>query len=298
MDKNKFLNFLTNKYQEAKNSLDPTENSRDSIPAADRYTNFTKIDQGGMKTITKVFDQVTERYLVMATIKNEANNEMKEHFLREAKITASLQHPNIVPIHDTGQTKDDEPYFIMKLIEGQSFSDYLNKSLNEKLNAFLKACDAIDYAHPQGIIHLDLKPDNIRVGKHGEVIVCDWGLAKVLYEDCNEGFLKMDSLDVGNLQLTLYGRGTPGYMAPEQFQKSEEMRRPADIYSLRAILYAILTHKAPISGDSYENIKKKTLDGQFKAPSLVMPEMDIPLGLEAICMKAPSTKIEDRYKTV
>ena len=108
----------------------------------------------------------------------------------------------------------------MRLIEGQSFSQYLDKSLLEKLSIFLKICDAINYAHSQGIVHLDLKPENIQVGKHGEVIVCDWGLAKVLYEDCTEEFLKMDSLDVGNLQLTLYGRGTLGYMAPEQFQKA------------------------------------------------------------------------------
>ena len=298
MDKDKFLNFLTNEYQEAKSTLNSSGTVQELSSKSERYTNFSQFDEGGMKTIIKVFDQVTERHLVMATIKNEATKEMKEHFLREAKITASLQHPNIVPVHDIGHTAEGEPYFIMKLIEGQSVSQYLDKSLLEKLNIFLKICDAINYAHSQGIVHLDLKPDNIQVGKHGEVIVCDWGLAKVLYEDCNEEFLKMDSLDVGNLQLTLYGRGTPGYMAPEQFQKSEGMRKPADIYSLGAMLYAILTQKAPVSGDSYENIKKKTLSGQFKAPSLAMPQLKIPMGLEAICMKALSTKVEDRYKIV
>ena len=304
MKKQDFLNFLNSEYQTATSSLDANEPlgkiSEELEANEERYSETTLIDQGGMKLINRVHDRVTDRFLVMATSKNSEDKNAQEHFLREARITASLQHPNIVPIHDIGFNSSKQPYFIMKMIDGVSFQEYLNDDhiIQEKLSIFLKVCDAIDYAHSQGIVHLDLKPVNIRVGKHGEVIVCDWGLAKVIYEDCNEEFLKKDSLDSCNLQLTLYGRGTPGYMAPEQFSKEDDLTRQSDIYSLGAILYTILTGKAPINGNDYEEIKRKTLAGNIKTPSLESPNKNIPMSVEAICLKALSTKPEERYKSV
>ena len=304
MKKQDFLNFLNSEYQTATSSLDANEPlgkiSEELETNEERYTELKLIDQGGMKLINRVHDRVTDRYLVMATSKNSEDKNAQEHFLREARITASLQHPNIVPIHDIGFNSNKQPYFIMKMIDGVSFQEYLNDDhiIQEKLSIFLKVCDAIDYAHSQGIVHLDLKPANIRVGKHGEVIVCDWGLAKVIYEDCNEEFLKKDSLDSCNLQLTLYGRGTPGYMAPEQFSKEDDLTRQSDIYSLGAILYTILTGKAPINGNDYEEIKSRTLAGNIKTPSLESPNKNIPMSVEAICLKALSTKAEERYTSV
>ena len=304
MKKQDFLNFLNSEYQTATSSLDANEPlgkiSEELESSEDRYTENVLIDQGGMKLINKVHDRVTDRYLVMATNKNTDDKNAQEHFLREARITASLQHPNIVPIHDIGFNAQKQPYFIMKMIDGVSFQEYLNDDhiIQEKLNIFLKVCDAIAYAHSQGIVHLDLKPANIRVGKHREVIVCDWGLAKVIYEDCNEEFLKKDSLDSCNLQLTLYGRGTPGYMAPEQFRKEDDLTRQSDIYSLGAILYTILTGKSPIDGNDYEDIKSKTIAGNIKAPSLVSHDKNIPMSVEAICLKALSNKPEERYTSV
>lgn len=302
-DKN-FINFLNSEYNNAKKSLEKheaLERISDELHSCEkRYSNENEIDQGGMKVISRVYDKITDRTLVKAKSKFPDDKDHTELFLREARITASLQHPNIVPIHDIGFDPDNSPYFIMKMIEGNNFHEYLNEnhSLPTKLSAFLKICDGVDFAHSQGIVHLDLKPANIRVGEHGEVIIFDWGLAKVIYEDCKEELLKKDSLDFCNLQLTLYGRGTPGYMAPEQFKNGAPLTRQSDIFSLGAILYFILTGQAPYEGKSYEDIKKKTLSGNHKPPSLAKPENEIPLGLEAICMKALQNKPAERYQTV
>lgn len=304
MKDNKFLNFLNSEYNNAKESLEKHETLErisDELQSCEkRYSDENQLDQGGMKVISRVYDKITDRTLVKAKSKFPDDKNHTELFLREARITASLQHPNIVPIHDIGFDPDDTPYFIMKMIEGCNFHEYLEQdhTLPIKLNAFLKICDGIDFAHSEGIVHLDLKPANIRVGEHGEVIVFDWGLAKVIYEDCKEELLKKDSLDFCNLQLTLFGRGTPGFMAPEQFKNGAPLTRQSDIFSLGAILYFILTGHAPYEGKSYEEIKKHTLSGNLKAPSLAKPENEIPLGLEAICMKALHVKPEERYQTV
>ena len=304
MKDNKFLNFLNSEYNNAKESLekhDTLERISEELQSCEkRYDDENELDQGGMKVISRVYDKITDRALVKAKSKFPDDKSHTELFLREARITASLQHPNIVPIHDIGFDTDGTPYFIMKMIDGSSFQDYLSQenSLPQKLNAFLKICDGIDFAHSEGIVHLDLKPANIRVGEHGEVIIFDWGLAKVIYEDCKEELLKKDSLDFCNLQLTLFGRGTPGFMAPEQFKNGAPLTRQSDIFSLGAILYFILTGHAPFEGENYDEVKKKTLSGNLKAPTLSKPENEIPLGLEAICMKALHLHPEERYQTV
>jgi len=304
MKDNKFIDFLNSEYNNAKESLERHEaldRISDELQSCEkRYSDDNELDQGGMKVISRVYDKITDRTLVKAKSKFPEDKDHTELFLREARITASLQHPNIVPIHDIGFDDDNSPYFIMKMIDGKSFQDYLEfeNNLTTKLSAFLKICDGIDFAHSEGVVHLDLKPANIKVGEHGEVIIFDWGLAKVIYEDCKEELLKKDSLDFCNLQLTLYGRGTPGYMAPEQFKNGAPLTRQSDIFSLGAILYFILTGKAPYEGENYEEIKKKTLQGNLRPPSLAKPDLDIPLGLEAICMKALQNEPSERYQTV
>ena len=297
-------NFLNSEYKSAKESLEKHKTlsmiSDELQSCESRYSDPSELDTGGMKVISRVYDKITDRTLVKACSKFPDDKNHVELFLREARITACLQHPNIVPIHDIGFETDGSPYFIMKMIEGNNYRDYLKneKDLSAKLSTFLKVCDGIDYAHSQGIVHLDLKPANIIVGEHGEVIIIDWGLAKVIYEDCKEELLKKDSLDFCNLQLTLFGRGTPGYMAPEQFKNGSALTRHSDIYSLGAILYFLLTGQPPHQGKNYEEIKSKTTTGSIKPPSLLAPDREIPLGLEAICMKALQLKPADRYQNV
>ena len=229
-----------------------------------RYKRF--INEGAMKSIYSCHDQSTARQVAYAVPKNN-KEEVVESFLREAKITASLQHPNIIPVYDIG-VDDDQSFFTMKLVDGQSLADVIKdpiKSLDTHylLTVFLKVCDAVSYAHSNGIVHLDLKPENIQISAHGEVLICDWGLAKVvdLFKDesnpllDNEAFYKADQL-----QHTLYGyiKGTPGFLSPEQAKGNKaEKSYSSDIYSLGAILYNILTKKIPIQSPSLDRVLEK-----------------------------------------
>ena len=278
----------------------------------DKYSVIDSLDEGGMKKILKVEDSDTTRTLAMAVIKDrKINSRAAERFIYEARITALLQHPNIVPVHDIGVNEKGEPYFTMKLISGENLMKILNKlekgdpeyiknyPLSELIIIFLKTCDALSYAHANDVIHLDLKPDNIQVSAYGEVLVVDWGLAKILHNpfDDNEDFEEIiDSVD-----LTLNGfiKGTPGYMAPEQaLGNNQEKTKLTDVYSLGAILYSILTLKKPFEEKNLEELCRKTIQGDLLSPRKRTPGRNIPPALEAVCMKAMSPLPEKRYQTV
>ena len=163
----------------------------------------------------------------MASLKQDAKDQRKEHFLKEARLTAALQHPNIIPLYDLG-LKSTQPWFTMKLVSGTTLDKTLenlkrNRSvelsdLNERLDAFMKICDAVAYAHSRGVLHLDIKPDNIQISEYGDILLCDWGLAKVMASVCDEELLECYTFNPKGLDLTIDGliKGTPGFMAPEQ----------------------------------------------------------------------------------
>lgn len=278
-----------------------------------RYQNLKKISSGGSKTIYLCQDQMTDRTVAIALLKEDKDNCSIENFLREARINSMLQHPNIVPVYDTGEL-NGEPFFSMKYIAGQSLDDLiqarskinleLREHLDDDLDIFLKICDAIAYAHSRSVVHLDIKPDNIRVSEFGDIILCDWGLAAILDED-PEVYDKGSSLENYSLNnfsfqnMTLHGyvKGTPGYMAPEQCQKTEVRKgKHTDIFSLGCVLYSLLCLRAPFQGHSLENILKKTQTGQFIHPRILNKQ--IPEQLEAVCLKAMSIEPKKRYKNV
>ena len=189
----------------------------------ERYTSEEEIDKGGMKSISVVTDQKTLRKVAFARLLNSSSKN-RERFISEARLTAFLEHPNIVPVYDLG-IKGDEPFFTMKMIEGESLEDVIadlkikpeRYSVSDRMQIFLKICDAVAFAHHKGVIHLDLKPANIRVGKFGEVIVCDWGLSKIIQDQ--EDQVDEDGLDpVIYNDITMDGmiKGSPGYISPEQ----------------------------------------------------------------------------------
>jgi len=288
-----------------------------------KYDLKKTIGRGGMKTVFKVRDRDTVRHIAMAVISDEADivdNDIAR-FIKEARITANLEHPNIVPVHDIGVDKDGSPYFTMKMVEGETLADIVielrddNSLYHEKYNLsqllqiFLKVCNAIDFAHSKGIVHLDLKPGNIEVGDFGDVLVLDWGLAKHIEEDGTESHdhfydHDLDTLkDIAEKDLgkTIDGevKGTPGYMAPEQAAGlNEEKGKLTDIYSLGALLYNMLTLMKPINGSDVYDILDKTIDGDLLKPSERCPDKFIPRALEAITMKAMSVAPEDRYQDV
>ncbi|MCM8527368.1 MAG: serine/threonine protein kinase, partial [Lentisphaeraceae bacterium] len=174
----------------------------DIIANEERYEQGVLINQGGMKKILKITDALTGRPVAMGQLHDPENPQKVERFLREARLTAALEHPNIIPVYDIGVTAEGDPFFTMKLVGGRSLSKIL-KALGDKdskdqfsyqdlMNIFIKICDAMAYAHSKGILHLDLKPENIRVGDLGEVLVCDWGLAKVIDSPDEEIDVELD----------------------------------------------------------------------------------------------------------
>jgi serine/threonine protein kinase len=296
---------------------------------ADRYTPHKKLNQGGMKAIWEVDDHRTARKVAMALIQESriASGEDIDSFLYEARLTANLQHPNIIPIYDIAVDESGNPYFTMKALKGETLGEILKQlsdgnemyrarySRTRLLDIFLKVCNAIDYAHTKGVIHLDLKPSNVIVGDFGDVHVLDWGLSTLIthlseYDGQTVSWHSLDDVALEDGQtLTRYLEnsakrrhtvgGTPGYMSPEQAQGSpSDIDFQTDVYMLGAMLYEILTYCCPIVGDTVKQVLQKTVRGDFPTPAARTPELRIPPALAAIAMKAMQTDPKERYANV
>jgi eukaryotic-like serine/threonine-protein kinase len=281
----------------------------DILTIEERYQESRVINHGGMKKIFKITDTLTNRSVAKATLKDFEDSDKVENFLREARLTSALEHPNIIPVYDIGVNDVEGPFFIMKLVGGQSLADLLKElsssktvlSLQELMDIFLRICDAVAYAHSKGIIHLDLKPDNIRIGDYGDVLVCDWGLAKVIDdpESVSDLSADLDPCYYNDVTLDGYIKGSPGYMAPEQVNTDLGPKdQRADIYALGGILYSLLTFQAPIKNTNLDNILKITLEGSITPPSERTKNRFVPPGLEAVSMKALQVNADKRYQKV
>lgn len=278
-----FQKFLHSQFSEAHDSQHSPEELSDLILSSkERYIEKSFLAEGGQKKIYRCHDSLTGRSIAFATLKENSSEEQTAKFIREARLTAHLEHPNIMPVYDTG-SDNDSPFFTMKLISGESFEKYLSgtHSLTSKVDILIKVCDAVRFAHSKGIIHFDIKPDNIQVSKFGEVLLCDWGLAGIAYEDCSDELLNDELLKKVDLSQSLdtYFKGTAGYAAPEMWQKNTLRNKSADIYSLGAVLYKILGGQDP-------DIKP------------VLSYMKGPNALLSVCSKAISANPKDRYPTV
>jgi serine/threonine protein kinase len=191
------------------------------------------IGRGGMATVYLARDRDLDREVALKVVDvPEGSGKAAERTLREARILARLEHPGIVPVHDVGTLPDGRVWYVMKRVRGQRLDDYARAaSLAERLRAFLRICEAVAFAHAHGVIHRDLKPENVMVGPFGEVLVMDWGVAKV-----GEG------QDAHGTIL-----GTPGYMAPEQERGDiERIDERTDVFGLGAILGFLLNGEEDI----------------------------------------------------
>lgn len=284
-------------------------------PLADssRYKTRDVLGAGGMKVVVRAEDLQAGRDVAMAISKVSSKRNYRR-FLEEARITASLEHPNIIPVHEVGHTPAGTPFFTMKIIHGDTLEQIIGKlnegdpdfrkryTLQALLDIFCKICDAIAFAHSKGIIHLDLKPSNILVGDYGEVLVLDWGIAHRLN---NSDSLEEDApgeLDSKNSDMTMDGvvKGTPEYMAPEQAAGLNSSRtRRTDIYGLGAILYTLLTWSKPFSGDSADAIMENVMKGNLIPPHEAgSSNQKIPQALEFVIYKAMARNPEQRYPSV
>ncbi len=275
-----------------------------------RYESAEFLAKGGMKEVYKVYDARCKRDVAMATLHKDAPLELCDPLIHEAWLTAQLDHPNIITIHDVGVDSQNRPFFTMDLKTGDSLDQLLKKlydgqpnvseryPLTSLLQIFLKICDAIAYAHSVQVLHLDLKPANIQVGQYGEVLVCDWGLGRMHKPD-NEIEIERLLLHSDLLSSdTLFGevRGTPGFMAPEQFEQNKDRDARTDIYQLGCILYALLTRRCPLEGDP-EDACAITMHGEITPPRQRAPKQNIPASLEAVVSKAMAVDPNERYQS-
>lgn len=306
-----FYNADSKSLQEEEEDLYPILSSVSSD--VDRYEKIGLLAEGGEKRITQVLDRRLNRHVAMAQPIHCETKEQQEQFLREAYLEANLTHPNIMPIHNVGVDEDHIPFFTMELVSDDSLKSILDKlrnkdeeysrrySLENRLNIFLKVCDAIAYAHFRNVLHLDIKPSNIRVGEFGEVFVCDWGIARVLF-DGNPTSVDMQGKLNGDVinDLTLSGviKGTPGFMAPEQTVSKGEKSKQTDIYALGAMLYTLLTLELPVRGTSGNEIVQNTRDGKVVPLHRRVSEQYVPVSLAAVAMKALAFDPKERYADV
>jgi serine/threonine-protein kinase len=275
----------------------------------ERYIDAELLAEGGMKKIYQTYDAMTGREVAMARLK-VSRSKREDPFLREGQLTALLDHPNIINVHDLG-IDDEGPYFTMTLKKGDSLQDIIDRlqqgdqaTLDRYpqrvlLEIFLKICDAVSYAHSRGVIHRDIKPANIQIGDYGEVLVCDWGLAKML--DAPETDRQEQSLFhpdwLNDMSLSGKVQGTPGYMAPEQVSGEGQEDQRCDIFGLGCLLYTMLCHQTPFKGSATE-MMEQTTKGSILPLRDRNPQLFIDKGLEAVVLKATQLHMSDRYPKV
>jgi serine/threonine protein kinase/tetratricopeptide (TPR) repeat protein len=290
-----------------------------------RYRVLRPHARGGLGEVFVAEDTELHREVALKEIRPEHAGDRisRERFVLEAEITGGLEHPGVVPVYGLGQHGDGRPFYAMRFIRGDSLREAIarfhtaddsrprdlgerNIAFRELLGRFVDVCNAIAYAHSRGILHRDLKPGNVMLGKYGETLVVDWGLANVMK---NEEMRRRGDEEKNSLASSLHlhissspdltrlgtALGTPGFMSPEQAAGRLDQLGPAsDVYSLGATLYALLTGQAPFQGDPI-TILRQVQNGDFLPPRRRKP--DVPPALEAVCLKAMALRPEERYTT-
>ena len=313
-------------------------------PSIGRYDDLGLLGIGGMGEVRKIRDRTLNRTLAIKILHPQmlAGHNIASRFIEEAQICAQLQHPNIVPIHEMGQLNDGRLYFTMKEVKGRPFGEAIAEvhdaieqkrwqstksgwSFRRLIDAFHDVCRAVAYAHSKGVLHRDLKPENIMLGEYGEVLVLDWGIAKVLGRP--DWVAEIEAFDViatdrsaSGMHSTRVGQvaGTPAYMSPEQANGNiDKLDGRTDVYSLGAILYEILTGRAAFEGHSGLEVLHQVLAGPPKSIRTILGEgtsnspilgeehpisrkmhsskPPLPEELIMICEKAMQRDMADRY---
>ena len=276
-----------------------------------KYMDFKLMAEGGTAKLFTCRDVNLHREVVYKTLHPEMRESEIEsqRFLREARVTAKLQHPGTVPVYELGRDRNGDLFFTMKRVRGRNLRDILLglRDGDERLeqlfplpalvDVLIQICQTVAHAHERGVIHRDLKPANILVGAFGEVIVLDWGLAKVWGEPdvAQEAFpAKADPA------LTPAGRryGTPLYMAPELARGDAQIDGRADVFSLGNILFEMLTLGQLLSGETAQEVSDTLLNQPLPTPSEAAPGRGIPPALELICRKALEKEKRNRYPSV
>jgi serine/threonine protein kinase len=257
-----------------------------------RYRLVKRVGNGGMGTVYLAEDSILRRRVALKILDlPDEQGQLSARLLREAHVLARLEHPGIVPVHDAGTLADGRVFYAMKFVQGERLDAHVKRldALSDRLRVFQRICEAVAFAHARGILHRDLKPENVMVGSFGEVLVMDWGVAKIL-RDAPAPNDRQPTKDMGlqpNMAAladplkTAHGTilGTPGYMAPEQARgEVESLDERADIYSLGALLKFLTGSGEPV----------RTPEGSGSAPKAVA----------AIASTAMAREPSSRYTSV
>ena len=278
----------------------------------DRYAVGDLIGEGGMGQVHLAYDHTLEREVAMKSIPpDRIRPDRLSRFVTEARITAQLEHPGIVPVHDLHIAPGGEVFYTMKRVQGRTLRDIIDDLRQGDENArdrytpaaligiFRSACQAVAYAHQRRIIHRDLKPENIMIGDFGEVLLLDWGVARALDAPPEDLALTPSDSEV-QLYSTADGAmvGSPAYMAPEALRGHLELiDTRSDVFSLGVILYELLTLRRPFGAENLARLMYLVVRGDFLPPAQSAPEREIPPEIEDTCMKALATAPEDRFST-
>jgi len=276
------------------------------LPAVFGYVVSREVARGGMGVVYAAHDPTFDREVA---VKVMHPGQDAERFVVESKVTARLPHPGIPPVYALGKLPDGRPFLAMKLIQGQTLADELQTvnggELQRFLGAFEQICLTVGFAHAQGIIHRDLKPANVMIGKFGEVLVMDWGLAKELQNaDCglrNEGLPTafsnpLSAIPNRQFSETVAGqvKGTPAYMAPEQ-ARGERVDARADVFALGGILAVILTGRPPFLGDTALDTVLKAAQGELEECFIALDGCRADVELIAVAKKCLAVNSSERY---
>jgi serine/threonine protein kinase/tetratricopeptide (TPR) repeat protein len=285
-----------------------------SVSETTRFRVVSLHASGGMGHVFVAQDDQLKRSVALKEIQERFadDRQIRDRFLREAEVTGQLEHPGIVPVYALGHYDDGRPYYVMRMIRGESLKRAIatlhrlrddehafRLELRRLLNRFVTACNTLEYAHSRGVVHRDIKPDNILLGPYGETLVVDWGLAKLIStSEVRTDIPGSDSVRQSPVDATQYGTvaGTPSYMSPEQaLGWQDAITRVSDVYSLGATLYSLLTGRPSVTGEGLSDLIVRIQKQDYPKPREINPS--IPRSLEAICLKAMAPSMSARYVT-
>ncbi len=288
-----------------------------------RYKDLGRLGIGGMGEVRRVFDRRLNRRVAMKVLRKDTENVRTLHrFIEEAQATAQLQHPGVVPTYELGELDDGRPYFTMKEVQGNTLEELIRAVHGSKdqlgpdqrpwnttrlVDALLRVCDAMAFAHARSVVHRDLKPSNIMAGAFGEVLVMDWGLAKILTADDDKETGPSEAPEAPEEEAVVTDRsrasalatrmgavvGTPAYMAPEQ-ATAGRISTSTDVYALGAVLYEILEGKPAFPEESLESLIQAKVGAPPPVP-MGRPGRPVPEELRNICVKSMDPDPVRRY---
>ncbi len=279
----------------------------EKISQSTRYAYFKTIARGGKAVIQSCKDLHLSRIVCYKKLRSEfADNPLEQkRFLREARVSALLQHPNTVPMYELGRDTKGRYYFTMKLVHGYTLREVLDYreryDLKQLINVVIQIAQALEYAHSHRVIHRDIKPENILVGPYGEVLLMDWGLAKVWKEDGSSEEVPKKRNALSNEKVTSFTdteklQGTISYMSPEQIERDPDIDYRTDIFSLGVVLYEILAGRPPSIKETVDQVKEEMLHETPPTPSS-LSRIPIPGLLEDVAMQCIAKPVGKRVQS-